>query len=381
MRRPRLSHRSRLLTGAIVLAALCVAGAAVAVARLGGVPAGPNSADGRLPPAPTIPPLTVASSSPTVGQSDVPVTSSLTVHFAEAVSAPAAWPTFSPGVQGTWAQTDGSTFTFTPAYGFPPGAHETLTIPAGAGGVTADTGASLATPYTLSFTVAPMSVLRTQELLAQLGYLPLSFTPSSSAPVPADQVALDQPGTFAWRWPNLPAVLTSQWSQGQDNVITKGAIMSFESQHQLAVDGVAGPQVWAGLLGAAAFGQLDPYGHWDWVDVTTALPETVTVWRDGAVVYQTPANTGVAGAPTALGTFPVYERFQSTTMTGTNPDGSHYSDPGVPWVSYFNGGDALHGFVRASYGFPQSDGCVEMPPANAAVVWPLTPIGTLVTVE
>ena len=49
-------------------------------------------------------------------------------------------------------------------------------------------------------------------------------------------------------------------------------------------------------------------------------------------------------------------------------------------MSYFNGGDALHGFVRASYGWPQSDGCVEMPPANAAVVWPMTPIGTLVTV-
>jgi lipoprotein-anchoring transpeptidase ErfK/SrfK len=68
-------------------------------------------------------------------------------------------------------------------------------------------------------------------------------------------------------------------------------------------------------------------------------------------------------------------------MTGTNPDGSKYSDPGIPWVSYFNGGDALHGFVRGSYGFPQSDGCVEMPPSHAEVVYPLTPIGTLVTVS
>ena len=68
-------------------------------------------------------------------------------------------------------------------------------------------------------------------------------------------------------------------------------------------------------------------------------------------------------------------------MTGTNPDGSHYSDPGIPWVSYFNGGDALHGFVRSSYGFPQSDGCVEMPPDHAEVVFPYTPIGTLVTVS
>jgi lipoprotein-anchoring transpeptidase ErfK/SrfK len=68
-------------------------------------------------------------------------------------------------------------------------------------------------------------------------------------------------------------------------------------------------------------------------------------------------------------------------MSGTNPDGSHYVDPGIQWVSYFNGGDALHGFVRASYGFPQSDGCVEMPVAHAAVVFPLTPLGTLVTVQ
>jgi hypothetical protein len=68
-------------------------------------------------------------------------------------------------------------------------------------------------------------------------------------------------------------------------------------------------------------------------------------------------------------------------MRGTNPDGTKYADPGVPWVSYFHGGDALHGFDRYSYGFPQSLGCVEMPPANAAVVYPYTPIGTLVTVE
>jgi len=36
--------------------------------------------------------------------------------------------------------------------------------------------------------------------------------------------------------------------------------------------------------------------------------------------------------------------------------------------------------VRAKYGFPQSNGCVEMTVANAGTLWPLTPIGTLVTV-
>jgi lipoprotein-anchoring transpeptidase ErfK/SrfK len=120
---------------------------------------------------------------------------------------------------------------------------------------------------------------------------------------------------------------------------------------------------------------------WNYVLVSQSLPESATVYSNGAAVYSTPVNTGVAGAPTANGTFPVYARYTVTTMSGTNPDGSHYVDPGIQWVSYFNGGDALHGFVRGSYGFPQSDGCVEMPIAHAAVVFPLTPLGTLVTVQ
>jgi lipoprotein-anchoring transpeptidase ErfK/SrfK len=67
-------------------------------------------------------------------------------------------------------------------------------------------------------------------------------------------------------------------------------------------------------------------------------------------------------------------------MQGTNPDGSHYDDP-VYWISYFNGGDAVHGFVRASYGFYQSDGCVELPPTTAQFIWPYLTYGTLVTVQ
>ena len=37
-------------------------------------------------------------------------------------------------------------------------------------------------------------------------------------------------------------------------------------------------------------------------------------------------------------------------------------------------------FRRATYGSPQSNGCVEMRISDAAKVWPLAPIGTLVTV-
>jgi lipoprotein-anchoring transpeptidase ErfK/SrfK len=68
-------------------------------------------------------------------------------------------------------------------------------------------------------------------------------------------------------------------------------------------------------------------------------------------------------------------------MSGTNPDGSHYNDPGVPWVSYFNGGDAVHGFLRGSYGTPQSLGCVELPIATAQRVYSKLALGDIVVVR
>jgi lipoprotein-anchoring transpeptidase ErfK/SrfK len=158
--------------------------------------------------------------------------------------------------------------------------------------------------------------------------------------------------------------------------------VSFERQNGLTVDGVAGPEVWKALLANLALGKGDatPYSY---VFVSkTPLPETLTLYVNGAVKYGgVLVNTGAPGATTLDGTYPVFEHVKASDMKGTNITGSTYNDPTVPWASYFNGGDALHGFDRSSYGTPQSDGCVEMPPANAAVVYPLTPIGTLVTVN
>jgi lipoprotein-anchoring transpeptidase ErfK/SrfK len=144
--------------------------------------------------------------------------------------------------------------------------------------------------------------------------------------------------------------------------------------------------VWEELMKAAIAGEVKPTegagNGYTYVWVSEEIPETVNVWHNGkTVVDALPANTGIPGAETETGTFNVYVRYEETTMSGENPDGSHYSDPGIKWVSYFNGGDALHAFDRASYGTPQSLGCVEMPLEEAETVWPYTPIGTPVTVE
>jgi peptidoglycan hydrolase-like protein with peptidoglycan-binding domain len=335
-----------------------------------------NSQAAATPAAPP-PTLTVTSISPT--GTNVAAGSTISVKFSTDLAPGSPMPTLSPAIAGAWAVLSPSLLQYQATGPLVPGATETVTVPGGTTGVVGSVGQHLAQTVTSQFTVAAGSILRLQQLLAELGYLPLTFTPATPLTSPI-QEGNDQVGAFTWRWPDQPLSLLTLWTPGTDNVITQGAVMNFESQHGLKTDGIAGPEVWSALLTDVQSGQADAL-PWDYVLVSQSLPESATVYKDGVAVYSTPVNTGVAGASTENGTWPVYARYTVTTMTGTNPDGSHYVDPGIPWVSYFNGGDALHGFVRASYGFPQSDGCVEMPPSNAEVVFPLTPLGTLVTVQ
>jgi lipoprotein-anchoring transpeptidase ErfK/SrfK len=282
-------------------------------------------------------------------------------------------------VAGTWVQPSPTTIRYDLAAPLIPSSSEVVSVPGGSTGIKGKDGGTLPAGTSFTFTVADGDTLRLQELLAELDYLPLSFTAFGGASAPSS-TAMPQFGSFAWRWPNLPATLTSLWTQGEQNVITKAAVMTFENQNGLTVDGLAGPVVWTTLLADVAANKVDtaPYVY---VLVSKVLPENLTLYNDGAAQYTNiPVNTGAPGADTTDGTYPVFEHVTSSVMKGTNPDGTTYDDPDVPWASYFNGGDALHGFVRAQYGFPQSNGCVEMTVADAGMLWPLTPIGTLVTV-
>jgi peptidoglycan hydrolase-like protein with peptidoglycan-binding domain len=324
-------------------------------------------------------PLTVVSTVPATGAIDVASDQVVTVTMSAPVAGASGMPAFSPPVPGSWVKAGPTTLTFRATAPFIPTTTETLVIPGGPAGPRSTGGGVLATPSTVAFSVAQASTERLQQILAELNYLPLSFVAAGplSSPVEA---ATAQTGTFAWRWPGTPASLTALWTEGSENTITKGAVMNFENQHGLKVDGLTGRQVWTALLADAAVQKVNanPYTY---VLVSKQLPETLTLFENGApLLVNVPVNTGAPGADTIDGTYPVFEHVVSSRMTGTNPDGTTYDDPNVPWASYFNGGDALHGFVRASYGSPQSNGCVEMAIPDAARMWPLTPVGTLVTV-
>jgi hypothetical protein len=335
------------------------------------------------------PAIEVASFTPRSGAGTVNGTSPITVGFSAPLSASTPLPKISPDTAGSW-KISGSTATFTPSVAFPEDTKVTVTVPDGTSGIrskegtTKNDGGYLAAAFTRSFTTGTYSTLRLEQLLAQLDYLPLSWTASGTAIEGSDTAAqiaaaYDPPsGSFSWD-SGYPSELHSFWSEGSTNLIVTGAIRAFESEHGLTMDGEAGASVWADLLKDTAAGHDNGNGY-TYALASQSSPETLTIWHDGKQVLQTLANTGIPAAPTADGTFPVYEKLPFQVMKGTNPDGSKYSDP-VYWISYFNGGDAVHYFDRGSYGFQQSLGCVELPDSSAPTAYHYLSYGSLVTVS
>jgi len=236
-------------------------------------------------------------------------------------------------------------------------------------------------PYYPSFgldTTGP-EVVALNERLAQLGFLPVDISGNNQPIISLANLNTPPQVQFAWRYSNIPVALAAQWAPNVYTQMTRGAVIAVERQNGLAVDGMVGLQVWKDILGNSAKPDAYPYSY---VQVTKdSVPERLQVWQAGTIVFSGPSNTGIKQAPTTDGTYPIYLRFLSQTMTGKNPDGTKYSDAGIPFINYFNGSDAVHGFNRSQYGFPQSVGCVELPVSAARTVWSLVHYGTLVTVS
>ncbi len=312
-------------------------------------------------------------------------------------------PTLIPAVAGTW-KTRGDSEIFMPASTLDPCASYTLRIPASS---TAVGHSPLGAQRNIALSVQCPSVKGLQQTLARLDYLPYAARSSTRARAFEAQVAsaASDPATAAQAgtptdsaahvarrvaaidmFEPSPEPLHARvgdappMEYGQLDETTKGALMVFQSKHEIEPTGTPEAATWKALLKAAEKDERNP-SPYTFVTVTESLPETLEVHRDGRVVLSTPANTGVPGAETAQGIFPIFSRFVSTTMVGTDPDGTKYTAPDVPWVNYFNGGDAVHGYPRASYGFPQSNGCVELPIETAQTVYGMLTIGDIVEVS
>lgn len=317
----------------------------------------------------------VLSVTPSNGDVSIDGAGQIRVAFRSPPPADAAIPKISPSIAGSW-HWENKAVVFTPQVAFTPNTQVTVTVP--------QTVAHRRSVYEAAFTTAAYSNLRLQQLLAQLGYLPMSWSADLLGTVtPGDYAgqiaaAYSPPaGSFTWQG-GYPSGIYSFWKEGQPNLLEKGAIMGFEADHNMSPDGVVSPAVWTAVLKAAENGKRNTHGY-SYAIANQSTPQSLTIWHNGHVVLDSVANLGIAAEPTQNGTFPVYEKLQSQIMRGVNPGGSHYADP-VQWVSYFNGGSAVHYYERGSYGYSQSLGCVELPYAAAEESYPNLPYGTLITV-
>jgi L,D-transpeptidase catalytic domain/Putative peptidoglycan binding domain len=307
-------------------------------------------------------------------------TDPLTVTLSAPPAANSPRPTLNPAVPGGWTTT-GDSETFTPSTTLQPCSKYRLTVWARTFAV-GHAPLGRRKEVELNVRCPPLSGL--QQGLARLGYLGAKLQPRYIVHIAKGKESLNEAAKHAFAPPhgrlapdpsNAPPV-----EMGTLDATTKGAIEVFQADHNQEATGEPNAATWKTLLIVESLYHRDPHPY-TWVSVTESIPETLEVHRGHRTALSSPTNTGVAGAETAQGIFPIYVRYESTTMSGTNPDGSKYNDPGVPWVNYFNGGDAVHGFVRPSYGSPQSNGCVELPPETAAKVWPMLQIGDIVWVR
>jgi hypothetical protein len=342
-------------------------------------PTAPAAPTAPTPPAPTKPaPPTHLTGLPSSAVADGTVR--LVVRLSGAPASDSPTPMLTPAVAGKWTAS-GDSETFTPASTLEPCSTYTLTVWAGTDALGHP---PLGRAHRQTLRVACPSLRGLQQALARLRYLPYTIDATHGRNSGAKPESRGSAAHYAFDPPAARLVAdvhdAPDLAYGSLDTTTRGALMVYQTDHGLPVTGDPDGSTWASLLAAETLGHGDrtPY---TFVTVSESEPETLQVHVGDRVAISTPANTGVAGAETELGTFPIYARYVSTTMTGTNPDGSHYSDPGVPWVNYFNGGDAVHGFPRASYGFPQSNGCVELPIGTAGQVYPLLSIGDLVIVS
>jgi L,D-transpeptidase catalytic domain len=307
-------------------------------------------------------------------------TAPLVVRLSAPVSATSPPPTLDPKVAGTWSVV-GDSEVFTPASTLEPCSSYKLTVWAR---TSATDHAQLGKRQTIGLHVACPPVAGLQQALARLGYLGARLHPRYDVHIASGPETRREAAEHAFHPPRgglAPDPSDAPPAQmGELDVTTRGALEVYQADRGLEATGEPNTASWDKLLYDVTNNRRD-HQPYTWVAVSESLPETLEVHRGHRVVFTTPANTGVPGAETAQGIFPIYARYVSTTMSGTDVDGTKYVVPDVPWVNYFNGGDAVHGYPRASYGFPQSNGCVELPIEAAHTVFGMLAIGDIVEVN
>lgn len=113
----------------------------------------------------------------------------------------------------------------------------------------------------------------------------------------------------------------------------------------------------------------------NWIDVNLST-QTLCLFHSGGTNCFL-VSTGMPWTPTPAGTFSIWIKLTSTTMSGPG-----YYLPGVPYTMYFYKGYGIHGtYWHNNFGHPMSHGCVNMRTPEAQFVFDRVSVGTRVVVH
>jgi lipoprotein-anchoring transpeptidase ErfK/SrfK len=113
-----------------------------------------------------------------------------------------------------------------------------------------------------------------------------------------------------------------------------------------------------------------------WIDIDLSR-QRLTVYKGANIVDSFLVSTGLWGTPTVTGTFHIYAKLNSQTMSGPG-----YYLPDVPYVMYFYEDYSIHGtYWHNNFGTPMSHGCVNMRTSDAKWLYGFAKIGTVVNIH
>ena len=111
--------------------------------------------------------------------------------------------------------------------------------------------------------------------------------------------------------------------------------------------------------------------------------QSLTLYKDGAVVLSTPVTTGRPALPTPVGSYDIAWRASPYTFISPWPEGDQYYYPPahVTWAMYFFDNDFLHDSYEpagaygkgSNYGPYASHGCVHVPRGTMQVLYTTVP--------
>jgi lipoprotein-anchoring transpeptidase ErfK/SrfK len=169
-----------------------------------------------------------------------------------------------------------------------------------------------------------------------------------------------QPGTKL----SDPATLKAQAKDAAKDILGAGGGIKFSTP-----------------MAGRSFRSVTP-AAFDKLIVSDVTSKKMWLFQNGKQIKSYLVSAGKPTTPTPLGEFHVYAKFTAQDMRGTNPDGTPYFQPQVPWVDYFYEGSAIHGVYWHPLSWfgaiNSSHGCVGLPVGDAQWVYDWAPIGTTV---